>query len=102
MFSRCRIPEIVILDNEPQFSSMDWNLVNLQKWGFKHVASSSHYPQSTGKAENAVKTVQRLLTKCHKTGQSEYLALLGWHNTMIEEWALALHNTFWDVATKHY
>lgn len=39
---------------------------------------------SNGKVENAVKTVKRLLTKCQKAGQSEYLALLDWRNTPSE------------------
>ena len=46
-----------------------------------NVASSPHYPQSNGKAENAVKTVKRLFTKCQESGQSEFLALMDWRNT---------------------
>ena len=42
------------------------------------------YPQSNGKAENAVKTVKRLFNKCRESGQSEYLALLDWRNTPSE------------------
>ena len=40
--------------------------------------------QSNGKAENAVKTVKRLFTKCKEDGTSEFLALLYWHNTPAE------------------
>ena len=46
--------------------------------------SSPRYPQSNGKAENAVKTVKRLFKKCQASGQSEYLALLDWRNTPTE------------------
>ena len=53
-------------------------------WGFDHVTSSPRYPQSNGKAENAVKAVKCLFTKCRESGQSEYLALLDWRNTPSE------------------
>ena len=82
MFSRYGAPDIVISDNGPQFSSVEFK--SPKKWGFKHITSSPHYPQSNGKAENVVKAVKRLLTKCHKAGQSEYLALLDWRNTPTE------------------
>ena len=39
------------------------------------------YPQSNGKAENAVKTVKRLFSKCKEAGRSEFQALLNWRNT---------------------
>ena len=48
------------------------------------MTSSPHYTQSNGKAENAVKTVKRLFTKCKEDGTSEFLALLDWRNTPFE------------------
>ena len=61
------------------------NLLGLPKLrGFEHVTSSPRYPQSNGKAENAVKTVKRLFSKCKETGQSEFLAHLDWRNTPTE------------------
>ena len=83
MFSRYGVPDIVISDNGPQFSAAEFSEF-ANKWAFKHETSSPHYPQSNGKAENAVKTVKRLLTKCRKAGQSEYLALLDWRNRPTE------------------
>ena len=83
MFSRYGVPDIVISDNGPQFAAAEFSEF-ANKWAFKHETSSPHYPQSNGKAENAVKTVKRLLTKCRKAGQSEYLALLDWRNTPTE------------------
>ena len=51
---------------------------------FEHVTSSPRYAQANGKAENAVKTVKRMFTKCKEGRQSEYLALLNWRNTPSE------------------
>jgi len=83
MFSRYGVPEEVMSDNGPQFSSAEFR-VFAREWGFKHVTSSPHYPQSNGKAENAVKTVKRLFTKCRDAKKSEYQALLDWRNTPTE------------------
>ena len=48
------------------------------------MTSSPRYPQSNGKAENAVKTVKRLFKKCKESGTSEFQALLDWRNTLSE------------------
>ena len=63
MFSRYGVPDTVMSDNRPQFSSSEFAAF-ARRWGFDHITSSPHYPQSNGKAENAVKTVKRLFTKC--------------------------------------
>ena len=49
-----------------------------------HTTSSPHYPQSNGKAENAVKIVKRVFAKCRESGRSEHLALLDLNNTPAE------------------
>ena len=83
MFSRYGIPDELVTDNGPQFASSEFAMF-ARHWGFKHVTSSPRYPQSNGKAENAVKTVKRLFTKCREAGESEYRALLDWRNTPSE------------------
>ena len=83
VFARFGIPEVLVTDNEAQFSSAEFS-VFAESWGFDHVTSSPRYPQSIGKAENAVKTVKRLFKKCKEVGQSEFLALLDLHNTPTE------------------
>ena len=77
------IPNVLVTDNGPQFAAAEFATF-ASKWGFQHVTSSPRYPQSNGKAENAVKTVKRLFSKCSETGQSEFLALLDWRNTPTE------------------
>ena len=83
MFARYGSPDILVTDNGPQFSSAEFATF-ARVWSFNHVTSSPRYPQSNGKAENAVKTVKRLFSKCREAGQSEYKALLDWRNTPSE------------------
>ena len=80
LFARYRVPDTLVTDNGPQFSSTEF-LTFSKVWGFHHVTSSPCYPQSNGKAENAVKIVKRLFSKCRAVGQSEVRALLDWKNT---------------------
>ncbi len=73
------VPDVLISDNGPQFASEEFAKF-ARKWCFDHVTSSQHYPQSNGKAENAVKTVKRLFSK-----QGVWvLSLLDWRNTPTE------------------
>ena len=80
MFSRYGLPVFVVSDNGPCFASSQLAKFANQ-WNFQHVTSSPRYPQSNGKAENAVRTVKRLFTKCRAAGVSEFQALLDWRNT---------------------
>lgn len=80
IFARHGIPDTLVTDNGPQFATIEFRKFSSQ-WSFQHVTSSPRYPQSNGKAENAVKTVKRLFAKCKLSGHSEFQALLNWRNT---------------------
>ena len=54
LFARYGVPEVVFTDNGPQFDSAEFKEF-AKLWGFQHDTSSPGYPQSNGKAENAVK-----------------------------------------------
>ena len=83
MFARFGSPDVLITDNATNFSSEEFASF-ASKWNFDHVTSSPGYPQSNGKAENAVQTVKRLFNKCKDAGESEFVALLDWRNTPSE------------------
>ena len=79
-FARQGIPDIVISDNGPQYTSQEFQRFS-ERWEFLHKTSSPGHPQSNGKAESAVKTAKRLLNKAKMAGQDPYLALLDHRNT---------------------
>ena len=83
LFARYGVPEVLMTDNGPQFASTEFKGFS-RAWSFEHQTSSPHYPQSNGKAENAVRTVKRLFTKCREVGLSDFQALLDWRNTPTE------------------
>ena len=70
VFARFGIPEVLVTMTIKLSSPQQ----SFPSWGFDHVTSSPRYPQSNGKAKNAVKTVKHLFTKCKEAGQSEFLA----------------------------
>ena len=54
IFSRFGIPEKVLSDNGPQYTSHEFDTFAKQ-WDFDHVTSSPRYPLSNGLAENMCK-----------------------------------------------
>ena len=72
IFARFGIPEILLTDNGLQFASKEFEEF-AKSCSFNHTTTSPRYPQSNGKAENAVK---RLFEKCKESGVSEFQALL--------------------------
>ena len=83
VFARQGIPDTVISDNGPQFSSADFKRF-AETWEFEHVTSSPRFPQSNGQAESCVKTVKKLIKKCREDDTDPYIALLELRNTPIE------------------
>ena len=82
-FARHGIPDEVLTDNGPQFSSTDFKTF-AHDWEFVHTTSSPHYPKSNGKAESAVKIVKSLIRKATQDGKDVWLAILEHRNTPTE------------------
>lgn len=76
IFSRHGVPETVVSDNGPQYSSREFHEFAKQ-YSYCHVTSSPHYPQSNGQAERFVKTTKKLLSN----SQDPYMALLSYRTT---------------------
>ena len=79
IFARHGIPEEVISDNGPQFSSQQYAEF-AKAYQFRHTTSSPYFPQSNGEAERAVGTVKSLLKK----SSDPYLALLAYRSTPLQ------------------
>ena len=75
-FVRHGIPEIVITDNCSAFANEASSPLNGSS-----STSSPRYPQSNGKAENAVKTCKELFRKAKEDEKDLLLAILDWRNT---------------------
>ena len=76
MFSRYGIPQTLITDNGPQFSSEEFAKFALN-YEFGHKTSSPYFPQSNRCAERAVQTMKNLL----KDSNDFYLAILTYRTT---------------------
>ena len=76
VFARFGIPELLVSDNGPQYTSQEFNHFAKQ-YGFTQVTSSPYYPQGNGQAERTVQTVKRLL----KENEDIHLALLNYRST---------------------
>ena len=74
-FARHGIPDQLISDNAPPFSSREFQQYALA-YEFEHLTSSPRYPQSNGKVENAVKMAQNLIKKPRPVGTDPNLSLL--------------------------
>ena len=79
-FAHHGIPEEVISDNGPQYSSREYKCF-ANEWEFKHTTSSPHYPKSNGLAETTVKIVKGLIKKSNRSNKDIKKGLLIIRNT---------------------
>lgn len=83
IFSRYGVPEIVLSDGGPQFSSMQFKKF-AGNWNFKHLKSSPTYAQANGLAERSIQTVKRIMLKAVEDNKDIFMALLQFRNTPME------------------
>ena len=79
---------MLVSDSGPPFNSSEFrNFAALYE--FEHRMSSPYHQQSDGKAENAIKTVKRLMQKALEAHSDPYLALLDFRNTPTESFGVS-------------
>lgn len=79
-FARYGIPDAIVSDNGPQFTSREFRKF-CNDWDITHYTSSPYNSKANGKAESAVKTVKRIMRKCKESRSDPYLAILDHRNT---------------------
>ena len=79
IFARHRIPETLISDNGPLYSSQALKEF-AKEYEFKHVTSSRYFPHWNGEAETAVGTIKSLFKK----SDDPYKALLAYHSAPLQ------------------
>ena len=79
-FARWGIPETVISDNGPQYSSEQFKYFS-RLCDFKHKTSSPGHAQSNGKVETAVKSAKGIMRKTKKSNSDPFIALFNFRNT---------------------
>ncbi len=83
IFQENGIPERVISDNGPQYSSEEFREF-ARKWEFDHITSSPGFPQSNGMIERAIQTVKNCLKDAKESAADPDLALLNLRTTPID------------------
>ena len=83
IFARHGIPETVISDNGPQFSSHEYKLFS-KNYQFQPIFTNPQYPKSNGQVERSVQTIKLMIKKSIIDKKDFQLALLNYRNTPID------------------
>lgn len=82
-FARYGIPETLISDGGPQFTSLEFKNF-IKCWELEHHVTTPYHSQSNGKAESAVKEAKKILRKATSSNIDPGLVLLEYRNTPTE------------------
>ena len=84
IFARHGIPEVIISDNGPQFTSHEYHTFK-QEYKFTQTYTSPQHPQGNGQVERFVQTMKTMIKKAMRTSTDYALALLNYRNTPIDK-----------------
>ena len=98
-FARNSIPDGVISDNGPQFTSSEFTQLG-REWGFEHRTSSPGHQQANGQAESAVKTAKSILRKAKKSKSDPYLEIVQHKIPLQNIWIQVQRKDCWEDAPK--
>ena len=82
LFARYGVPDFMVSDNGPQFSSVEFTAF-AKTWNFDH-KTSPHYHQSNGKAEKCGENCQTSLKEMQGLRPVRVFISSGWRNTPTE------------------
>lgn len=85
IFSHHGIPAAVVSDNGPQHASQDMKEFS-QSYGFSHITSSLHFPQSIGEAERAVRTAKSFCSIGETTCNNVHCSLVVMSKSISHLW----------------
>ena len=83
LLSEQGVPEKIISDNGRHFDCVNYRSF-AETWGFDHIISSPHYPQSNGFIERCIQTVKNTLTKARESQMDPDMAMLCLRTTPID------------------
>ena len=77
------LPDRLTTENGPQFDCAEFRKFAAE-YQLEHMKTSPRYPQSSGKAENSVKTAKNILKKAADASHDPHLSLMDFRNTPSE------------------
>ena len=83
IFAEQRVPERLISDNRPHFSSQQFKEFT-NGWDYEHITSSLKYPQSNGIAERWIQTIKGAMKKAILGNQDIDMSLLCLRSTPMD------------------
>ena len=84
IFAEHGIPQTLVSDNGPQYSSREFETF-CDQWNINHVTTSPLYPKSNGFIERMVQTTKNILKKSDDAGDDPYLGVLAYRATPVDK-----------------